>query len=185
MCIPLKKWLGGNTRASYHLTHTSSGHASHSAGLSGEVLDQRLSWNIDQRYKSGNTDSRNNGDIYLGWTGTYGHISGSYSYDLNYQQRSASINGGVIAHSQGLTLTQTLGENNALIEARGASGVKVLGSPGIATDYRGFTAQPYINPYHENTLSLDPTTFPSEAEIDITDRKVVPTAGAIIPVNWL
>jgi outer membrane usher protein len=62
--------------------------------------------------------------------------------------------------------------------------VKVSGFPGIATDYRGYTVQPWLNPYHENSLSLDPTTLPSEAEITITDSKVVPTAGAIIPVKF-
>ncbi|WP_369700131.1 fimbria/pilus outer membrane usher protein [Pantoea sp. MBLJ3] len=184
LSIPLKKWTGGNTRASYRYTHSASRQASHSAGLNGNAFDQRFSWNVDQRYNTGHEDSRNNGDVSLGWTGTYGHISGDYSYDRNYQQRSLGFDGGLIAHRQGITFTQELGETNALIEAKGASGVKVWGSAGICTDYRGYTAQPYLSPYRENNLSLDPTTLPPEAEIAITDRKVVPTAGAVIPVKF-
>lgn len=184
LSVPLKQWTGGNTRASYRYTHSSSGRSSHSAGLSGDAFDQRLSWNVDQRYTPDNADSRNNGDIYLGWTGTYGHITGGYSYDRNYQQHSVAIDGGLVAHPHGITFTQTLGETNALIEARGASGVKVSGTPGIATDYRGYTAQPWLNSYHENILSVDPTTLPPEAEIRITDKNVVPTAGAVIPVTF-
>ncbi|KHJ69697.1 hypothetical protein QU24_02240 [Pantoea rodasii] len=184
LSVPLKQWVGGNTRASYRYTHASSGHASHTTGLSGDAFDQRLNWNVDQRFTSASADSRNNGDINIGWTGAYGQISGGYSYDRDYKQRSIALNGGFVVHRHGLTLTQTLGETNALIEARGASGVKVSGTPGISTDYRGFTAQPYLSPYHENTLSLDPATLPPEAEVTITDRKVVPTAGAVISVKF-
>lgn len=184
LSVPLKKWMGGNTRASYRYTHSSPGHTSHSAGLSGDAFDQRFNWNVDQRYTPGNAESRNNGDISMGWTGSHGHISTGYSYDRNYQQRFAAIDGSLIAHRHGLTFTQSLGETNALIEAKDASGVKVLGSPGISTDYRGYTAQPWLNPYHKNTLSLDPTTLPSETEILITDRSVFPTAGAVIPAKF-
>lgn len=184
LSLPLKQWMGGNTRASYRYTHSSAGRSSHSAGLSGDAFDQRLNWNVDQRYTPDNAGSRNNGNVYLGWTGTYGHITGGYSYDRNYRQRSVDVDGGLVVHPHGITLTQTLGETNALIEARGASGVKVLGTPGIATDYRGYTAQPWLNPYHENILTVDPTTLSPEAEIRITDKNVVPTAGAVIPVTF-
>lgn len=184
LSVPLKKWMGGNTRASYRYIHSASRQGSHSVGLNGDAFDQRFSWNIDQRYTAGHAVSRSNGDVSLGWTGTYGHIAGDYSYGRHYQQRTVAIDGGLIAHRHGMTFTQALGETNALIEARGASGVKVSGFPGIATDYHGYTVQPWLNPYHENSLSLDPTTLPSEAEITITDSKVVPTAGAIIPVKF-
>ena len=150
----------------------------------GNAFDQQLNWSVNHRYTPGKSSSRNNGDVSLGWTGTYGNISGSYSYDRDYQQRSIGIDGGLIAHRHGLTFTQTLGETNALIEAKGASGVKVRGSAGVSTDSRGFTAQPYLTPYHENNLSLDPTTLPPEAEIAITDKSVVPKAGAIILVKF-
>lgn len=182
--VPLNKWVGGDTRASYRYSHSSSGPATHSAGLSGDAFDQRLSWNVNQRYTKGHAGSRNSGDLSLGWTGTHGNLTGDYSYDRHYQQRAVSIDGGIIVHRNGVTFTQALGETSALIDARGASGVKVSGFPGIATDYRGYTAQPWLNPYHENSLSLDPTTLPPEAEITITDKSVVPTAGAIIPVNF-
>ncbi|MBK0095010.1 fimbria/pilus outer membrane usher protein [Erwinia sp. S63] len=184
LSVPLSKWVGGNTRASYRYTNASSGREIHSAGLNGDAFDQRLQWSVDQRYKPGKEDSASNGDVYLGWIGTYGKFSGGYSYERNYRQRSVALEGGLIAHGHGVTLTQTLGESNALIEARGASGVKVSGTPGIQTDYRGYTAQPYLSPYHENTVSLDPTTFSSEAEINITDKKVIPTAGAVIPIKY-
>ncbi|MGV2880650.1 pilin outer membrane usher protein SafC [Pantoea vagans] len=184
LSVPLKKWTGGDARASYRYTQTSSGNSGHSAGLYGNAFDQRLSWSVNQRYSPGKSTSSNNGDMFLGWTGTYGNISGSYSYDRDYQQRSIGIDGGLIAHRHGLTFTQTLGETNALIEAKGASGIKVWGSAGTSTDYRGFTAQPHLSPYHENTISLDPTSLPKEAEISITDRKVVPTAGAVIPIKF-
>lgn len=184
LSVPLSKWMGGNTRASYRYTHALSGREIHSAGLNGDAFNQRLQWSVDQRYSQGKEDSGSNGDMYLGWTGTYGQLSGGYSYDRNYHQRSVVLEGGVIAYGNGITLTQALGETNALIEARGASGVKVWGLPGIQTDYRGFTAQTYLNPYHENKISLDPATLPPQAEIGMTDKTVIPTAGAVIPITY-
>lgn len=184
LSVPLSRWVGGNTRASYRYTHASSGREIHSAGLNGDAFDQRLQWSVDQRYKPGKEDSASDGDVYLGWTGTYGKISGGYSYERNYRQRSVALEGGLIAHGHGVTLTQTLSETNALIEARGASGVKVSATPGIKTDYRGYTAQTYLNPYRENILSLDPASLPPDAEVGITDRKIIPTAGALIHAKF-
>jgi len=184
LSIPLSKWMGGNTRTSYRYAHASSGREIHSAGLNGDALDQRLQWSVDQRYKPGKEDRGSNGDVYLGWNGTYGQISGGYSYDRHYQQRSIVMEGGLIVHGNGLTFTQSLGETNALIQAKGAYGVKVSGLPGIKTDYRGFTAQTFLNPYHENNISLDPATLPPQAEIITTDKTVIPTAGAVIPIGY-
>lgn len=184
LSVPLSKWMGGNTRASYRYTHASSGREIHSAGLNGDAFDQRLQWSVDQRYAPGKEDSSSNGDVYLGWTGTYGQLSGGYSYDRHYQQRLVAMEGGLIAHGNGLTFTHSLGETNALIQAKGAYGVNVSGLPGIKTDYRGYTAQTYLNPYRENMLSLDPASLPPDAEIGITDRSIIPTAGALILVKF-
>ena len=51
------------------------------------------------------------------------------------------------------------------------------GWPGVRTDFGGIRAGRFASPYQENVLTLDPTTFPEDAEVPQTDSRVVPTKG--------
>ncbi|MFU1844843.1 fimbria/pilus outer membrane usher protein, partial [Enterococcus faecium] len=61
--------------------------------------------------------------------------------------------GGVVIHPHGVTLSQYLGNAFALIDANGASGVRIQNYPGIATDPFGYWICPYIS---RHLLSLNP-----------------------------
>ena len=87
-------------------------------------------------------------------------------------------------HRNGVTFGQPLSDTVALVEAPGASGVQVGGWPGVRTDFRGYATQAHLNPYQENNVSLDPSHFPSNAEVTQTDMTVVPTQGAVIPATF-
>ncbi|WP_278184982.1 fimbria/pilus outer membrane usher protein [Klebsiella pneumoniae] len=53
----------------------------------------------------------------MGWQGSKGSINAGYGHSHN-------ITGGAIAHSEGLTLSRTLGSSMALVSAPDASGVR-------------------------------------------------------------
>lgn len=55
----------------------------------------------------------------------------------------------------------------------------------MKTDWRGYATLGYLSPYQENTVTLDPSTLPPDAEIPQTDTRVVPTAGAVIPATFV
>lgn len=50
-----------------------------------------------------------------------GSASPGYNYNRDGQQVNYGLRGGVIAHSEGITLSQPLGESMAIISAPGAA----------------------------------------------------------------
>ncbi|WP_419236830.1 fimbria/pilus outer membrane usher protein [Serratia fonticola] len=183
--VPLDRWLGGGTNATYRWTSPSDGGDTHEVGLNGRALDRRLYWDVRQTYRPGEVGSdRDNSNLQLSWDGSYGRIGGSYSHSRSMSQMGASAAGGVVVHDRGVTFGQPLGDTVALVEAPGASGVSVGGWPGVKTDWRGYTTLGYQVPYQENLVTLNPADLQPNAEITQTDMKVVPTRGAVIPARF-
>ncbi|MCN1801390.1 fimbria/pilus outer membrane usher protein, partial [Escherichia coli] len=84
----------------------------------------------------------------------------------------------------GVTFGQKQGGTIALVEAQGVDGAEVIGWPGVKTDFRGYTALGHLTPYQENTVSLNPASFPEYAEVLQTDTKVIPTKGAVVSARF-
>lgn len=184
--VPLDRWLGGSTRATYQMTSPSSGGNTQQVGLSGQAYDRQLQWNVNQRQRSGGgSGDRNDSDLNLGWSGGYGQLNGRYGYSPSYRQTGLDASGGVVITHSGVTAGQTLNDTVALVEAPGASGVVVGGWPGVKTDFRGYTTQSGLQPYRKNIISLDPSRLSADAEIKQTDVTVVPTQGAVIPATFV
>lgn len=186
--VPLKRWIGGNDN-DIHATgqiQTGSGQGTqYEAGVNGRAFDRRLYWDIREQLTSGNTATGDNSNINLTWDGTYGEVTGNYSYNKNVSQMSAGISGGIVAYNGGVIFSQRLGDTTAIIEAPGADGVSVNNWPGVRTDFRGYTTQGYLAPYNENIITLNPTTLPEDVEIPQTDVRIVPTKGAVVPASFI
>lgn len=180
--LPLAQWTGGNTRATYQMMNGNHRDTWHELGLNGDALDRQLHWDVRERMTPDNQTS-NSSLMNLSWYGTYGQANGGYSYSPSSRQVSAGLAGGMVVHRHGVTAGQPLGQSVALVEAPDVSGVSA-GGPGVRTDFRGYTTVGWLSPYQENVVSLDPSTLPSDAEIPQTDRRVVPTAGAVIPATF-
>jgi outer membrane usher protein len=60
-----------------------------------------LSWSMQQGY--GNDGVGNSGNLSADYHGTYGEVTGGYSYDENMQRMNYGLNGGIMAHSDGIT----------------------------------------------------------------------------------
>ncbi|WP_129544792.1 fimbria/pilus outer membrane usher protein [Serratia sp. 1D1416] len=183
--IPLAGWLGGGSYATYQMQSGSDGRVRHDVGLSGDGFDQQLRWNVRQQYQPGAAnDNRYGGLMNLTWNGAYGVVDGGYSYSGDTRQMNAGLSGGVVVHEHGVTLGQPISGTTALVMAPGINGVGVNGSPGVKTDFRGYTTQSGLGAYQENLVELNPATLPADAELPQTGIKVVPTDGAVIPVRF-
>ncbi|MBH2766577.1 fimbria/pilus outer membrane usher protein [Serratia marcescens] len=184
--VPLDRWLSGNSvNATYQLTAPSDGGATQEAGLNGDAFSRQLHWDVRQRYRSGDENGdHNESAMNLNWNGGYGQVGANYSYSPSVRQMGGSVAGGVVVHRHGVTLGQPLGSTVALVEAPGAADVSVGSWPGVSTDFRGYTTLGYMSPYQENTVSLDPASLPSNAEITQTDARVVPTTGAVVAAKF-
>lgn len=180
--VPLSQFLP-QTWANYGLNASKNNGTTHNVGLNGVALDNSaLSWNVQQGY--GTDGVGYTGTVNGDYKGTYGEMTAGYSYDKNSNRVNYGLQGGVVAHKDGVTLSQPLGETNVLIGVPGAAGVGIQNMTGAATDYRGYTLASNLMPYRKNDVSLMTGTLPANVEIGQTVKTVIPTRGAIVRANY-
>lgn len=182
--LPLSRWIEGNTYADYRWSDSSTGKQSHTLGISGNMMNQSVYWSASQSYRPEDYENRNNGNLSVTDYGTYGQLSGNYSYNPVVNQTGAGIRGGIVVHRHGIIFGQPLNNTVGLIDVSGVSGINVGGIPGIRTDFRGYTIDNSLIPYQLNDISINPSELPSNVDMTKTDINVVPTEGAIIPVKF-
>ena len=173
--LPLGKWLG-SARGHYSWSR-SDGRISQQTGLSGNAMNNALSYSLSQ-----NLDSHQGGTVSLGYEGTFASFSGGYSYGGN-NTLSYGMNGGLALHSQGVTLGKSLalGGGNALVVIPGVSGVRVGDT---RTDWHGLALVSGMTPYDRNRVSIDMLNLPESLELDATSKNVIPTRGALVRVPF-
>ncbi|MGL5384398.1 MAG: fimbria/pilus outer membrane usher protein [Serratia sp. (in: enterobacteria)] len=174
---------GSTTYANYMVNTSKQGNTTNNVTVGGTLLDQNnLSWSAQQGY--GSQGQGNSGGVNADWRSTYGEVNGGYSYDQNGQRLNYGVQGGIIAHENGITLGQPLGETNILVAAPDAKSVAVQGQTGVKTDFRGYAVVPYASPYRKNDVTLDTESFGDDTEVSITTQTVVPTRGAVVRAKY-
>lgn len=168
--------------ASYTMTHDNQGRTSQQAGLSGNLLNNKLSWSASQSHD--NQGGGNSGNLSLGWQGDSGSFNGNYGYSPNTTTWGGSAMGAMVVHPHGVAFTNMLGDAMAVVEAPGAAGVKVNGGNNTTTDSRGYAVVPYLQSYQRNAVSLDTTSLPDGVDIPETSAVVYPTRGAIVAAKF-
>ena len=160
--IPFSHWLRSDSRsvwrhasASYSLSHDLNGRMTNLAGLYGTLLeDNNLSYSVQTGYAGGgNGDNGSTGYTALNYRGGYGNANVGYSRSDGFKQLYYGVSGGVLAHANGITLSQPLNDTVVLVKAPGAGGVKVENQTGVRTDWRGYAVLPYATEYRENRIA--------------------------------
>ena len=182
LSVPLDRWMR-NTYASYTVNSSRQAGSTHSAGLGGTALaDNNLNWSAQQGY--GTKGVGNSGSLNADYRGTYGQVNAGYGYDGNNQRLNYGVQGGIVAHGEGITLGQPLGETVTLVKAPGAKGVGISGQTGVKTDWRGYAIVPYSSPYRKNQVQLNTETLPDDVDLTISNQSVVPTRGAVVRADF-
>src|SRR5471032_168611 len=180
--VPLSKWLP-KSWASYGINNSRKGSTRQMVGLSGTALESNnLNYNLQQTYE--NQGEGGSGNMSADYRGTYGAVQGGYGYTQDTRQITYGLEGAVVAHPYGVTLSQPLGDSMVLVRAPGADNVNLLNQTGVATDWRGYAVVPYVSSYRQNRIALDTETLPDMVDIDETIINVVPTKGALVLADF-
>lgn len=179
--VPLDRWMH-NTWATYNMNNSKDGTVQN-LGVNGTALEENnLNWNVQEGLDSsgnGNSTSMN-----ADYKATYGELSGGLSQDKNQRTANVGLQGGVIAHANGITLSQPLGETIALVKAPGTHGTHIANQTGVETDFRGYTVVPFVTAYRHNTIELDTETLPDDADVTHAAQIVTPTRGAVVRATF-
>ncbi|WON76481.1 fimbria/pilus outer membrane usher protein [Serratia sp. UGAL515B_01] len=169
--------------ASYMLNSSKNGTTNNNLSVGGALLQGgNLSWSVHQGY--GSQGQRNSGGVNADWLASYGEVTGGYQYDTYSKRLDYGVQGGIVAHENGITFSQPLGETVVLVAAPGAKGVAVQGQTGVKTDFRGYTIVPYASPYSKNEVTLDTEMLGDNTDVELSTQSVIPTRGAIVKASY-
>ncbi len=161
--------------------------ASGQSSTRGEVsLNGTLGANGEYSYGvTGDTGPGNNAVSVNGtWRAPFATVAGSGGVGTGYKQASFAISGGVVAHPGGVTLASVLGDTIAIADAPGAKGASVATGNGTKIDGAGYAVVPYLLPYRENQVAIDPHGTKLDVEMQITAQQVAPHANAVVMLHF-
>lgn len=168
--------------ATFGASRNSNGNSRWQTGVSGTLLEGRnLNYSVNQGHSN---TSGSSGSLNANWQGTYGTLGAGYNYDRHQHQYNWQLSGGAVAHANGITLSQSLGDSNVLIKAPGASGIRIENQTGVQTDWRGYTVVPYATVYRHNRIALDVNSMNNHTDIERNVSNVVPTRGAMVRADF-
>ncbi|EBK0028750.1 fimbrial biogenesis outer membrane usher protein [Salmonella enterica] len=180
--VPLEIFGGMPASASYTASQ-SHGRVSHMAGLGGTAGENgELQYSMYDNWAPDNGD--NQSSLSGVWQSRRGTFGAGYSTGKDFHQMNASMHGGAILHSGGLTVGQPLGETNILVEAKEAENVMITNRTGIRTDSAGYALLPFASNYRENTISVDVASLGNDVELNEPVRKIVPSKGAVVKASF-
>lgn len=191
--VPFSHWMRSDTtsafkrtNASFNMSNDLKGRTTSQAGIYGTLLEgNNLSYSAQTGYAGGGQykdSSTHSASLY--YKGAWGNANLGYSNSEGYKQVYYGLSGGVLAHANGVTLSQPLNDTVVLIAAPGAEDVALENQTGVRTDWRGYAVQPFASEYRENRIALNTGTLPDNVDIEDAVVSVVPTHGAVVRADF-
>ncbi|WP_411751371.1 fimbria/pilus outer membrane usher protein [Serratia sp. (in: enterobacteria)] len=176
--LPLNALGAPRMKLNYDHTLANDRTDSRRIGVSGTLLaDYSLSYNAStsqsQRYGSSQ-------DLSANYQYNAGDLRVGHSQGAGYRQQNLELAGSLMAHQEGLTLGQTLGDTVAIVSVPDTPGIGIDNQYGVTTDWRGYALVGNLTPYRINSLTLDSFELADTLELPESEQEVVPTAGAIM-----
>ncbi|WP_313623408.1 fimbria/pilus outer membrane usher protein [Achromobacter sp.] len=123
----------------------------------------------------------------LGAYGTYRAPFGTYTANASVGNRTKQMGlgarGSVVAHAGGVTAGPSLGRAAALVQAKGATGARLINGHGAKINANGYALVPTLSPYRVNHVMLDPSNVGMDVELANTAEEVVPTLDSVVLVE--
>ncbi|WP_213637431.1 fimbria/pilus outer membrane usher protein [Providencia rettgeri] len=171
-----------NSRINTIMSTDNHGMTSMQVGLSGNAFDNTLNYQIQQGY--GNKGQQNSSNASMSYKGRNGTVNSGVSYNSNYHRMNYGIQGGLVAHPKGITLSQSLGDTIAIVNTPDAEGVSIQNRTGISTNSAGYAIVPYLTPYQRNRIQLDVSSLGDQIDLAKNSTTVIPTRGAVVYADF-
>ncbi|WP_324724368.1 fimbria/pilus outer membrane usher protein [Lelliottia sp. JS-SCA-14] len=148
--------------------------------------DETLNYALSTGWQQGQGEASDVTD----WSGSlqkntaFGTLNGSVSQAQNYQQWTAGVRGAVVVHRHGVVAGPWVGDTFALVEAPGAQGARVGGGQGATVNSGGYALVPSLTPYRYNNVTLDGSAMNTSAELQESQRRIAPMAGAAVKLRF-
>ncbi|EPF8139377.1 fimbria/pilus outer membrane usher protein [Providencia rettgeri] len=162
--------------ARYGISVDNHGDTRHQAGLTGSAMSNRFSYGLYQNYDSRN--SNYGGSVNGTYSGNNATLSAGYSYSDTNRAMNGTLSGGLVAHSDGVTLAPNVGDTIAIITADGAKGAAL--TMGAQFDRFGNAVIPQLASNTANQIAVNVNTLPDDTTFKDTSMMVYPTEGAVI-----
>ncbi|MGJ7509674.1 fimbria/pilus outer membrane usher protein [Variovorax sp. GT1P44] len=179
LSIPL-----GSTRASaqYSVTSERGGRVNHQASVYGSAFDDsRLTYNVTAGHSN---EQGGSGSASASYLSPMGRLDVGRSQGRGYGQTTLGVAGGLLVHAGGATLSQSLGETVALVQAPNATDVGFDSQPGVATDGAGNAVIPSLSPYRINRIAIRTGDLGDNVEVKNAATELVPTRGAVVVAKF-
>lgn len=182
LSIPLGARLGGSQSLSATLTRRRDGTHDERLSVRGSAGESRqLAYTLStSRNSQSSTESSLGGSYHA----PQALISGALSQGDGYRTTALGLNGSLLAHPEGITLTPMQGDTFAVLVAPGGAGARVAQQPGLALDGQGQAVVAGLQPYQMNELVLDPAGAADSVEFEETEQRVTPRSGAVVLVKF-
>lgn len=182
LSIPLGARLGGSQSLSATLTRRRDGTHDERLSVRGSAGESRqLAYTLStSRNSQSSTESSLGGSYHT----PQALISGALSQGDGYRTTALGLNGSLLAHPEGITLTPMQGDTFAVLVAPGGAGARVAQQPGLALDGQGQAVVAGLQPYQMNELVLDPAGAADSVEFEETEQRVAPRSGAVVLVKF-
>lgn len=169
-----------NTFAS--MSGSKSGSNSYSAGASTSVTDR---WSLSANESWGGDGSLGNQtSVWSAYDGRLAQLSGQITHTDNGTLGSGSVSGSVmyLPADNSFLLGKNISDTVAVVHVPEGQGVSMLGGLDKA-DRNGNLMVP-LSSYQLNTLSIDASTLPPNAELAVTSKPLKPTQGSVTYVPF-
>ena len=128
--------------------------------------------------------SGNASSVDMKYQTSHGVLSASHGQSNAYRSTSLGMTGGIVAHADGLTFAPELGDTVGLVQAPDAHGARINGNHSAQIGNSGFAVVPYLTPYRQNVVELDPKDLSVDIELKTAAQHVAPRAGAVVRLRF-
>ena len=138
------------------------------------------------RALAGNHGGQNYGEGGLYYQGDHGLLTSDASVSAGQQSYRLGAQGGMVMMDGHVFMTRRVDQSFALVEVPGYANVGVGFQSSVLThtDKNGVALVPRLLPYQRNSILLDPTELPIDAELDTIEQTAVPRARSGVKITF-